>query len=175
MIDISATFSSVITLSWPSDLWWVSPVALVALGATAVTDSFTSRVPDAVVIPTTLALLIINIFYRGWEDAALLATVALAFGGVLWLTNALWWVYRREDALGMGDAKWTMAGVIAFGLLPLLWAWGLGALLALTWMGWARLFNKPIARVYFVPFLFLGLLGGLALTDSLPHLSSHLL
>lgn len=164
-----------LVLVWPPDLWWVAPAALLALGATAITDSFTSRVPDLVVIPTILALTIVNIFYRGWEAGALLAAASLLFGTVLWLLNALWWVYRREDALGMGDAKWTMAAVSAFGVLPLFWAWGVGAILALFWMGWARLFHKPIRRVYFVPFLFFGLLAGLALTNSLPQLSGHFL
>jgi hypothetical protein len=54
-----------------------------------------------------------------------------------------------------------MLAVTGFGIVPTLFAWGAGACLAVLVMGALLAARRPIARVHFAPFLFLGLLGGL--------------
>jgi hypothetical protein len=68
---------------------------------------------------------------------------------------------KKSDAFGMGDAKWTVLAVSCFGIVAGFLAWALGAWLALGWMGLMRLMKRPIARVYFAPFLFIGLCAGI--------------
>lgn len=144
-------------LSAPGGMW-VALAVWAALAASAIVDARTGRIPDAILLAgaggALTALLVaerFDIFF--WQGIT-----ALLLGGVLWLLNEVWFRRMRHDAIGMGDVKWSMLAVLGFGLVPVLWSWALAAWLGLGWMGIQRLRRKKLQRVYFAPFLLLGLL-----------------
>lgn len=127
------------------------------LAGTAYVDARTGRVPD---LPLLVGALVVSTAMLVLQPAQLLlerGALALAVGGAIWGGNELWYRWRGQDALGMGDAKWSMLAVFAFGVMPVLWAWVVGAWLALGWMAALRLMKRKIRRVYFAPFLCIGL------------------
>ena len=99
-------------------------------------------------------------FYVSWPTAAHNLGWALLVGFVIYGFNELWYRFLKRDAVGMGDAKWTVLAMSGFGLLPCLFAWGAGACIAILWMGGMRVAKRPIGHVHFAPFLFVGLLAG---------------
>lgn len=82
---------------------------------------------------------------------------ALLCGGLIWAVNEIWYRVRQQDALGMGDAQWSMLATLAFGMMPVLWAWAVAAWLGLAWMALLRRRQRTIRRVFFTPFLLAGL------------------
>ena len=54
-----------------------------------------------------------------------------------------------------------MLAVTAFGALPALISWGIGACLGVSWLGALKLAKRPAAHVHFAPFLFLGLIAAI--------------
>lgn len=145
----------------PPEAWWLPALTLLVLGAAAAVDAFTAVIPDALIFLGTVATVAVQGFYVSWPFASHHLAVALAVMAGLWAINELWHWRFRQDALGMGDAKWTMLAVACFGTLPPLFAWGFGSCLAVLWIGGLRLARRDIAHVYFAPFLFAGLLAGL--------------
>jgi len=145
----------------PLASWWLVPVVLFLLGTLAIVDAFTSKVPDPVILPCLLLITAAEGYYVDWPFAGVNLLIALAAGFAIFLLNEVWFRTTKRDAIGMGDAKWTMIAVQAFGILPSLIAWGVGAVLAIIWMGGARIAKRPITRVHFAPFLFVGLLAGI--------------
>jgi prepilin signal peptidase PulO-like enzyme (type II secretory pathway) len=145
----------------PAYLWPLTASLFVILAATAFIDAKTGRIPDP---PIFLGLLFgtgLMGFLYSWDESGAQLRWAVGAGLSLWAINALWYVRFRRDCLGMGDAKWTTLAVFAFGLKPVLIAWGAGACLALLWMAGARLCRRRVAYVHFAPFLLIGLIGGL--------------
>ncbi|MBI1272947.1 MAG: hypothetical protein GC131_02540 [Alphaproteobacteria bacterium] len=131
-------------------------IVYISLVAAAITDARTGRVPDKILLfgaGMTLGYLLGEA--RGvvlWTNGL----AALAIGGGLWLVNWLWFKWKKADAFGMGDVKWTMLAALGFGPAAALVAWPLGAVFALLWMGAWRLAKKPRTQVHFAPFLCIG-------------------
>jgi prepilin signal peptidase PulO-like enzyme (type II secretory pathway) len=145
----------------PPETWWLAALVLLILGLAASIDTFTSNVPDPLIFLGLLALTALQGLEVSWPFAATHLTWALGAAFALWAINQLWYLTFKRDAIGMGDAKWTMLAVAAFDIMPGLFAWGLGACLALIWMGALLIIRRPVNRVYFAPFLFIGLVAGL--------------
>lgn len=153
----------------PAGFWLGLPVWII-LGWTAIIDARTGRVPDLLLLPgavIALAGLIVGTLHSIPDNttAAILFILqrlfaSLAFGSVVWALNELWYRWRGHDALGMGDAKWSMLAILAFGLIPVLWAWPLAAGLGLLWLALRRWQNRPTQRLFFAPFLCIGLVVG---------------
>jgi len=145
----------------PPEIWWLAGCVLFVLALTALVDAFTSVIPDIFIflglgaVTATLGMTV------SWEIAALHLRHALLAGFTIWVINFFWYKKFHHDALGMGDAKWTMLAVACFGFLPGLFAWGVGAILAVFFMGLMYLAHYKITRVTFAPFLFIGLSAGL--------------
>jgi prepilin signal peptidase PulO-like enzyme (type II secretory pathway) len=145
----------------PLEAWWVGALILVVLGMAAAIDAFRATVPDTLILAGIMTLTGMQGFYVSWPFAASQLTSALMALFMIWVINEVWFRLLRQDALGMGDAKWTMLAVACFGIHPTLWAWGVGACLAIVWMTVLWLARYKIERVYFAPFLFVGLLASL--------------
>jgi prepilin signal peptidase PulO-like enzyme (type II secretory pathway) len=144
----------------PLTLWWLPVVVIVILGLSACVDAMTARIPDSLIFLGLLAVTALLGIYVDWPTAAVHLRIAIAAGVGLWFLNILWVKSFGNDAFGMGDAKWTMLAVDCFGLLPALFAWGIGACLGVLWLGVLSLFGRKTKRVYFGPFLFIGLIVG---------------
>jgi hypothetical protein len=161
----------------PAGIVWALPLWGCLLWAAWV-DARTGLVPDRILLGGALGALAGLVWGYGlapaWHAAGLrwdaipwlaggvaillrLGT-ALAGGGLIWAINEAWFRWRGQDALGMGDAKWSMLAIVGFGALPVLWAWPLAAWLGLLALGWHRLRGQPCERLYFAPFLLAGLL-----------------
>jgi leader peptidase (prepilin peptidase)/N-methyltransferase len=145
----------------PAGGGWLAPAVLLLLAFGAAIDARSKRVPDQIIIVGVALTSVTQGFYVGWHYAGRHLLIAFAAGLTLYIINEIWFRLRKRDALGMGDAKWTMLAVDCFGPLPAFFAWVIGAWLALGWMLLARLAKRKIARVAFAPFLFIGLLAGL--------------
>lgn len=145
----------------PPKAWWVPGLVLLILIAAAAIDAIKAYIPDALIFFGLLALTALQGMYVSWPFAAQHLTTAIIAGFGLWAINQGWYIAFKQDAIGMGDAKWTMLAVASFGLQPAIFAWGFGACLALVWMGCLRFVRYKITRVYFAPFLMLGLLAGI--------------
>ena len=145
----------------PPDLWGMTAFVLGLLALMAVIDAFTSRVPDALVLLGLVTVTGLLGFFASWDVSADQLRLAVAAGVVIWGINEAWYRCRHTDALGMGDAKWTMLAVACFGVMPAVFAWGIGAILAAIFIGTLRLIRRPVTHVTFAPFLFIGLCLGL--------------
>jgi prepilin signal peptidase PulO-like enzyme (type II secretory pathway) len=140
---------------------WLAPVILILLGAAAFIDARNGRIPDTVILVGLLLTSMVEGCLVNWPFAGRHLLAAFAAGMLLYGINEIWYRAKKNDAIGMGDAKWTMLAIDCFTLKPVLIAWGLGACLALLWMGLARVLKRRLARVYFAPFLWVGLLVGI--------------
>lgn len=137
-----------------------------ALGLAAYTDARTGRVPDNYLLVgfvfATLACVMLSLqnpHVMPATHVVIWLSTALAFGGSIWAVNELWYSWRGQDALGMGDAKWSVVAALAFGLVPVLWAWALAAWLGLAWFGLSRWRTAtPRPYLHFTPFLAAALL-----------------
>ena len=141
--------------------WWIPACVLMILGATAAVDAFTAIVPDLLIIPGFLAFIALLGFSVSWPVALHALSLGVAAGALVLLLDILWFLAFKRNALGMGDAKWTMFAVTAYGVMPVLISWGIGAWLAVGWILAAKLMRRPTPYVHFAPFLFVGLIGGL--------------
>lgn len=155
--------------------WGLAIPFWLVLGWSAWVDGWTGRVPNAILrcgVVWGLALLALGLLCPypelfGWPpdiglSASLLAALVQLIGavtlyGAVWLLNAVWRLWRGYDALGMGDAKWSALAALAFGLVPVLWAWALASWLGLLWLLVIR--RNLRARLFFAPFLFVALLA----------------
>jgi prepilin signal peptidase PulO-like enzyme (type II secretory pathway) len=145
----------------PPSSGWLAPAVFLLLGAASLIDARTARVPDPLIFLGLFMTTATQGLSVDWPFAAHRLTIALAAGFIPYLINLLWYRLKKRDALGMGDAKWTMLAVDCFGAAPVLVAWFMGAWLALGWMGGARILRRPVVRIHFAPFLLAGLLTGI--------------
>ena len=139
----------------PPEAWWLPGLVLLILAAGATIDALTATIPDPIIFLGLLAVLLTQGIYMDWPFAAAHLRLAIVAGVGLWILNELWRKQFKEDAYGMGDAKWTMLVVACFGFPPALFAWGAGACLSVVWMGGMTLAKRPIVQIYFGPFLFM--------------------
>jgi len=145
----------------PQAAWPLALAVLALLGVAALIDAFKGRVPDAIIFLGLVLTTGAQGALVDWPFAARHLTIALAAALFFWVINQLWYRFKNHDAIGMGDAKWTMLAVAAFGIPPVIYAWAIGAILGLLWLGAARIAKNRARRVHFAPFLFAGLLAGL--------------
>jgi prepilin signal peptidase PulO-like enzyme (type II secretory pathway) len=145
----------------PQEAWWLPVLVLLILGAAALVDAVTSTIPDPLVFLGLIVVTATQGLYVSWPFAAQHLMWGLVAAMGLWAVNQCWYTLFKRDALGMGDGKWTMLVVACFGVMPAVFAWGLGACLAILWMGLSWAARVKITRVYFAPFLFIGLLAGI--------------
>ena len=145
----------------PADYSCITASIFFVLALTSFVDLLTATIPDILIFLGLLAVTVARGLGHSWEDSAHHLRQAIGAGLVIWVINFLWYKKFRHDALGMGDAKWTMLAVDCFGILPALIAWGVGSVLAVVFIGVAKIFKRPIARVHFAPFLFAGLCAGI--------------
>lgn len=145
--------------------WWLSVPLWLCLGYSAWIDGRTGRVPNKILFPGAIYCLVV-LGFLAFQKLSILASLdfigfrflsALAVGAVFWLFNEVWWRWKRQDAIGMGDAKWSALAVLGFGVLPVLWAWSIAAWLGLGWIGLKKLKRRKTEVIYFAPFLFIGL------------------
>lgn len=147
-----------IMLLLPADVpLWAGSIAVLALLYTAVVDARTGLVPPVPLAIASLALMA-GLVLNGSERAFTAPLYALAFYAGVFLINEVHYRLTQRDALGLGDAHWSLVSVLAFGVPATLMAWGAGAWLGLLWLGMRKLVRKPAGQVYFVPFLFIALL-----------------
>ena len=145
----------------PPQAWWMTGLVLMLLAAVSIIDAVKAIVPDPLIFIGVVAVTAVQGIYHSWPYAAHNLGWGLGIGLLIWGFNELWFRALKHDAVGMGDAKWTVLAVACFGLIPSMVAWGAGAILAILWMGGMRLLRRPIGHVHFAPFLFLGLLAGI--------------
>ena len=163
----------------PTGGWVITACILGALGLAALIDIFTGRIPDILIFFALAIVVGTQGMFGTWNLAAFHLAEALIAGFIIWIANEIWYRILRQDALGMGDAKWTILAVACFGLLPALFAWGLGAVLAVIFILAADIAQRKIARVTFAPFLFTGLCVGIYIVrftqpENMPHLYRQL-
>ncbi len=161
MPDMHVTLLGDTIAALPPEGWWLAALVFAALGVAAAIDAFTARVPDVLIFVGLAVVAGAQAHYVSGSFAAANMGMALAVGVTIWGVNELWYKKFGHDALGMGDAKWSMLAVSCFGLALVALAWGAGACLALLWMAGGRLIRRRVRRVHFAPFLFTGLLIGL--------------
>jgi len=149
------------TPDMPPEAWWVAAAILLILGAGAVVDSFKAIVPDTLMFFGMIAIVGLQGVYVAWPFAAHQMTWGLVAAAIIWAVNEIWYQLFKQDALGLGDAKWSMLAVTCFGGWPVLFAWGVGAVFGSIWIGALKLIGKPTAHVHFAPFLFVGLIAGI--------------
>jgi prepilin signal peptidase PulO-like enzyme (type II secretory pathway) len=147
----------------PPEYWWMTACVLFILALTATVDAFTAIIPDALIFLGLFAITGLQGYSTSWEIAAQHLRLAIAFGLLIWAINFAWFCKFGYDALGMGDAKWTMLAVASFGSMSVLIAWGVGAITASIYIGIARIFRYQVTRVTFSPFLLMGLGVGIYL------------
>lgn len=145
----------------PPDAWWVAAVILLVLGAVAIVDLFKGIIPDAPMFFAVIGVVAAEGIYKDWPFSAHQLTWGIVAALIVWGINELWFRAFKHDALGMGDAKWSLLAVTCFGGLPVLFAWGVGAVLGCVWMGVLKIFRRSTAHVHFAPFLFVGLIIGI--------------
>jgi prepilin signal peptidase PulO-like enzyme (type II secretory pathway) len=146
------------TPAFPPEIWWLPILVLALLGLAAAIDAIKGVVPDILIVIGLFALIAILGFEVSWPFAAGQLGWGIAAAIAIWAINELWFQMLGHEAIGMGDAKWTLLAAAGFGIVPVLFAWGAGACIAVLAMGLLFAARKPVTRLHFAPFLFLGLL-----------------
>ncbi|MDD3029949.1 MAG: prepilin peptidase [Alphaproteobacteria bacterium] len=145
----------------PQECWPVTFFVIFILAVSAVRDALTKTIPEPLIFFGLFVSVAVLGFSDSWENAAHHLLLGIVACVIIWAINFAWYWKFGYDALGMGDAKWTMLAVTWFGVLPVAVAWGVGSVLATILIGTMRLFRRKIVRVAFSPFLFAGLGVGL--------------
>jgi prepilin signal peptidase PulO-like enzyme (type II secretory pathway) len=166
----------ILTAGYPPQVWYVPSILLFILAVTSLVDARTGRVPDLPIIVGVMGGIGCLAWFFGWLPAGerLLYAIAAVLG--LKFVNNFYYKLFKQDAFGFGDAKWTGLAVVAFGIVPVLWAWAVGAWLGLMWMAlrwgcrWIARAQGQAGYVHFAPFLLLGLLATLFKAWLLPFL-----
>ena len=145
----------------PPEAWWVGAIILAVLGISAAIDLFKGIVPDPMIFFGMIGIVAAKGIYVGWPFSAHQMTWGLVAAAIIWGINELWFRVFKHDALGLGDAKWSMLAVTTFGYLPVLFAWGIGAVLGSFWIAAQKIARRKTIYVHFAPFLFIGLVVGI--------------
>ncbi len=123
-------------MSTPNTLDLIRSLLILILLYLSYIDLRSFRLPDFVTLPLILTGILFNLLSpAGFTDSASATTGAVLGYGSLWLLNRLYRLSKKQDGIGMGDAKLLAA---------------LGA-----WLGWAAL--PSILLIASVS----GLIGGL--------------
>ncbi len=151
------TFFEQVAPGVPSEGWWVTAGVLAILAMAATIDAFTEIVPELLILLGLMAVTGVQGHWGSWEVAAQNLAYAIGAGLFIWALNFAWFCKFKHDAIGMGDAKWTMLAVACFGIDFGVYAWGVGSVLATIYIGLFRVFKYQVTKVTFSPFLFVGL------------------
>lgn len=105
----------------------------------AVMDAETMLLPDAFTLPGILIGVIFSGLTGGWRAAGLSAACAVGAAALILLIRGAYWMVRRREGMGLGDAKlfaliaaWLGAwqsllvlflGVVTAAVFSLLWVW----------------------------------------------------
>ena len=85
---------------------WIQVSLILVLVYLAYIDLRTFRLPDAITLPLILSGLLFNGFFQkglvSFQDSAIGAILGYAS---LWLLNSLYRLTKKQDGIGMGDAK----------------------------------------------------------------------
>ncbi len=169
MIDFDYSFlvNLLSPASLPQSAWWVSLATLLILGASALVDAKSGRVPDVYTLTGILLVTAVHGIYMGWEEASNQLLIAISLVLALWLLNEGFYKLFKRDSLGMGDAKWSALAAVTFGVKAVFFAWIIAAWFALLWL-MGRKIAAAVSKnkikkdyVHFAPFLFLGLISAL--------------
>lgn len=145
----------------PPEAWWVGGLLLLLLGAAAAIDMVTGIVPDPLILLGIAGIVAAEGAFVSWPFGAHQLTWGLVALAIIWGINEIWFRAFKHDALGMGDGKWSMLAVTGFGGLPVLCAWGVGAVLGSAWILAQLIARRKNPYVHFAPFLFVGLIAGI--------------
>jgi leader peptidase (prepilin peptidase) / N-methyltransferase len=105
----------------------------------AVMDAETMLLPDALTLPGIVLGVIFSGLTGGWRAAGLSAACAVAAAALILLIRGAYWLVRRREGMGLGDAKlfaliaawlgpWQsllvlFLGVVTATIFSLLWVW----------------------------------------------------
>jgi prepilin signal peptidase PulO-like enzyme (type II secretory pathway) len=145
----------------PPEFWWIAAALLLVLCAAAAVDLFKGVVPDPLIFFGMAGIVAAKGVLIDWPFAAHQMTWGLVAMAIVWGINEIWFRLFKHDALGLGDAKWSMLAVTGFGALPVVLAWGVGAVLGAAWIAAQKLSRRKQPYVHFAPFLFAGLVAGI--------------
>ncbi len=146
--------------SIPPELWWITASVLAILGVTAIAI-FTTYIPDAILAFGLVAVLVVQGAAVSWKSAGLHLVQAVGCGLLVMAIHFAWKGKFRYDALGIRAAEWTALAVACFGILPLVYAWGVAVVLFPAFLLMLGLVNVRGLEVTFLPFLLIGLGVGL--------------
>ena len=119
-------------------------ILIMALIVLAIIDFRTFRLPDIITLPLLMTGLIFNFLYQPGFTSLDSALVGAALGfGFLWVINFLYRLLKKQDGIGLGDAKLLAAlgAWMGWQALPeiLLLAALLGLVGGWVWLRWQRL------------------------------------
>lgn len=119
-------------------------ILIMALIVLAIIDFRTFRLPDIITLPLMMTGLIFNFLYQPGFTSIDSALVGAALGfGFLWVVNFLYRLLKKQDGIGLGDAKLLAAlgAWMGWQALPeiLLLAALLGLVGGWVWLRWQRL------------------------------------
>jgi leader peptidase (prepilin peptidase)/N-methyltransferase len=119
-------------------------ILIMALIVLAIIDFRTFRLPDLITLPLMMTGLVFNFLYPPGFTSINSALVGAALGfGFLWGVNFLYRLLKKQDGIGLGDAKLLAAlgAWMGWQVLPeiLLLAALLGLVGGWMWLRWQRL------------------------------------
>ncbi|MFW6288337.1 MAG: prepilin peptidase [Spirochaetota bacterium] len=147
----------------PQPLLDLVPVLLAMLASIpiAVVDIRHRRIPDTVVLPAILAVVVAR-FLLGHGVVVILFDLLLG-GSAFFVVRLL-----TRGMLGWGDVKYSALMCVAIG--P--WGWfvalALSCVAAGGWYGWLAVRGRALEAIPFAPFLVIGLAGGAVVAQMLP-------
>jgi leader peptidase (prepilin peptidase)/N-methyltransferase len=85
---------------------WIQVLLILVLGYLAYIDLRTFRLPDVITLPLILS----GLFFNGFSGEGLASLQDSAIGAILgytslWLLNLIYRQAKKQDGIGMGDAK----------------------------------------------------------------------
>jgi leader peptidase (prepilin peptidase) / N-methyltransferase len=85
---------------------WIQVLLILVLGYLAYIDLRTFRLPDAITLPLILS----GLFFNGFSSEGLASLQDSAIGAILgytslWFLNLIYRQTKKQDGIGMGDAK----------------------------------------------------------------------
>lgn len=158
--DLGLALPAAFSAGTPFYAYWV---VLAVLVLTALKDARTGRIPSAWIYGGCLYALAVSYFFESPSTAGARLTVALVVYAALRLINEIYYRLIGNDPYGYGDMRWSALAGLAFGVMPVIWAWVIGA-----WLGVVFLLLAAMARfifdrghgpayIHFAPFLMVGL------------------
>ena len=121
-----------------------SAILIMALIVLAIIDFRTFRLPDIITLPLMMTGLVFNFLYQPGFTSINSALVGAVLGfGFLWGVNFLYRLLKKQDGIGLGDAKLLAAlgAWMGWQVLPeiLLLAALLGLVGGWVWLRWQQL------------------------------------